>query len=275
MKQLRRLRSWVLVCLSMVGANAAFAQPGQGGDGPPPAFVAGGQMVRGTVIAVAADRLTVKNEAGESFQVVITPNTRLRKGRDPVKLADVHAGDGIGAMGVVDVPAKTVHAVMIGVVDAAEIAKARENMGKTYIAGKVTAIDLDALKMTVLREDGVSQTIGLDDDTSFKRGGRAVNAMAFEGLGGMGGGYGGGQRGQGGPGTGQAQGQGGESITLADVKVGDAIAGQGSLKGGVFIPKELRVANPPPQGARRRRPGGDGSGAPASNPAATGAEPKG
>jgi hypothetical protein len=206
MKQLRRLRSWVLVCLSMVGANAAFAQPGQGGDGPPPAFVAGGQMVRGTVIAVAADRLTVKNEAGESFQVVITPNTRLRKGRDPVKLADVHAGDGIGAMGVVDVPAKTVHAVMIGVVDAAEIAKARENMGKTYIAGKVTAIDLDALKMTVLREDGVSQTIGLDDDTSFKRGGRAVNAMAFEGLGGMGGGYGGGQRGQGGPGHGPGSG---------------------------------------------------------------------
>ena len=30
--------------------------------------------------------------------------------------------------------------------------------------------------------------------------------------------------------------EGGESITLADIKVGDNVAGQGALKGGVFVP---------------------------------------
>ena len=50
-------------------------------------------------------------------------------------------------------------------------------MGKTYITGKVTAIDMDALKVTVMRTDGVSQVIGVDEQTSFKRGGRGMAAI--------------------------------------------------------------------------------------------------
>ena len=45
-------------------------------------------MVRGTVTATAADRLTLKTEAGDVFQVVVTTNTRLMKDRQPVKFAD-------------------------------------------------------------------------------------------------------------------------------------------------------------------------------------------
>jgi hypothetical protein len=216
-----------------------------------PAF-AGGQMVRGTVTAASADHLTVKTEAGEVYQVVVSANTRVSKDWQPAKMVDIKAGDGVGAMGVLDPATKTVHAVFVGVMDAEQVKKAREGMGKVYITGRVTAIDMDALKITVLRPDGVSQVIGVDEETSFKRGGRGMSLMA-SGAGvteiGPGGGRGSGGGGAA-SGNGAGSGAGGESITLADVKVGDAVAGKGALKNGVFVPTELGVSDP---AARRRR----------------------
>jgi hypothetical protein len=180
-------------------------------------------------------------------------------------------------MGVLDAPTRTVHAVFVGVVDAEQVKKARENMGKTYITGKVTAIDMDALKVTVMRTDGVSQVIGVDEQTSFKRGGRGMAAMASGGgVIEMGGGSGGGRGmgagagpGTGGGGAGTGNGGGGESITFADMKVGDTVVGRGALKNGLFVPTELGVMDPAATGQRRRR-GADGSGTGAA-PAGTGA----
>src|SRR5271168_5327512 len=154
-----------------VGPGLAQGQEGQDEGG---ASFAGGQMVRGTVTATAADHLTVKTDAGEVYQVSLSANTRLTKDRQPVKVADVKVGDGVGAMGVLDPATKTVHAVFVGVVDAEQVKKARENLGKTYITGKITAIDVDALKITVMRPDNVSQVIAVDEQTSFKRGGRGM-----------------------------------------------------------------------------------------------------
>ena len=208
-----------------------------------------GRMVRGTVTVATADRLTIKTETGEVYQVVISPNTRMSKGREPVKLADVHAGDGVGAMGEIDPATKTVHALFVGVMDAEQMKKAREAMGKTYIAGKVTAID--ELKLTILRADGVSQVIAVDEDTSFRRGGRGMGMMMGKG----------GPRAGAGPGAGRPVGApaggGGESITLADVKVGDTVAGPGVVKGGVFVPTQLGVMDAAAAGRRRRQ--GDGA----------------
>ncbi len=247
------------------------AQDGQDGPRQGGAAFAGGQMVRGTVTAVSADSLTVKTEAGDVYQVALSANTRLNKERQPVKATDIKVGDGVGAMGVLDPATKTVHAVFVGVIDAEQVKKARENMGKTYITGKVTAIDMDALKLTVMRPDGVSQVIGVDEQTSFKRGGRGMAAIA-SGAGVVemgGGGAAGGGRGNGmgsGNGTGSGPRAGGESITFADVKVGDSIAGQGTLKNGVFVPTELGVMDPAAMGQRRRRAaeGGNVGAAPAS-----------
>jgi hypothetical protein len=207
---------------------------------------AGGQMVRGTVTATAADHLTVKTEAGDIYQVAISANTRVTKERQPLKVADIKPGDGVGAMGVLDPATKTVHAVFVGVIDAEQIKKAREGMGKVYITGKVTAIDLDGLKLTVLRPDGVSQVIGVDEQTSFKRGGRRMTALASgAGVGEVGNGAGNGAATSGSP--------GGESITFADVKVGDSVAGRGALKNGVFVPTELGVMDAAMVQQRRRR----------------------
>ena len=213
-------------------------------DQPAVAFGNGNRMVRGTVTAVTPDHLTLKTESGELYQVAVTPNTQVRKGRDPVKFAEVHPGDGVGAMGEVDKPNKTVHALMLMIVSAEQIKKMREDMGKTYITGKITAIAADDLKLTILRSDGVSQTIAVDEGTSFKRGGRGFRmAMGADGA--------------------NAPGKGaslptearnaGESITLADIKVGDLVGGPGSIKNGTFIPTELDVADP----NRRRRSNAD------------------
>lgn len=231
---------------------------GQGGRRGGGAAFAGGQMVRGTVTAVEGDHLTVKTDEGEVYQVAVSANTRLTRERQPMKIGEIKVGDGVGAMGVLDAPTKTIHAVFVAVVDAEQAKKAREGLGKVYITGKVTAVDMDALKITVLRPDGVSQVIGLDEGTSFKRGGRGMASMM----------NGSGPVDAGASGIGVSA----ESITLADVKVGDRVMGQGTLKNGVFVPKELGVVDAAATGQRRRR-GGSGSGgdAPAGPAASTGA----
>jgi hypothetical protein len=260
----RSVQHWTKKLLLVAVATAlpmiVFAQdrqddPRQGG-----AAFAGGQMVRGTVTATAADHLTVKTDAGDIYQISLSANTRLNKERQPIKVTDIKVGDGAGAMGVLDPATKTVHAVFVAVIDAEQVKKAREGMGKVYITGKVTAIDMDALKVTVLRPDGVSQVIGVDEQTSFKRGGRGMAALASGAAvidaGTMG------PRGNG-AGAGNSIGAGsggGESITFADVKVGDSIAGRGALKNGTFVPTELGVMDPAAMGQRRRRGAEGGAG---------------
>jgi hypothetical protein len=259
--------------------TVVLAQDGQAGqDGPRQggAAFAGGQLVRGTVTAATADHLTVKTETGDVYQVSLSANTRLTKDRQPVKATDIKVGDGVGAMGVLDAPTKTVHAVFVGVIDAEQVKKARENMGKTYITGKVTAIDMDALKVTIMRPDGVSQVIGVDEQTSFKKGGRGMAAMASGAPMEMGSGTGGGRGNSGGTGAGSgmsAGNGGGESITFADIKVGDTVAGRGALKNGVFVPTELGVMDAAAMGQRRRRAadGGNSGTAPAGIVAPAGA----
>jgi hypothetical protein len=276
----RSIQSWAakLLLIAVVALpSTVLAQDEQDGPRQGGMAFAGGQMVRGTVTATAADHLTVKTEAGEVYQVALSANTRLNKDRQPLKVADIKIGDAVGAMGVLDAPTKTVHAVFVGVIDAEQMKKARENMGKTYITGKVTAIDMDALKLTVMRPDGVSQVIGVDEQTSFKRGGRGMAAIASGGgVVEMGGGPGGGRPmgagagpgpGASGAGAGTGTGGGGESITFADMKVGDSVAGRGALKNGMFVPTELGVMDPAAMGQRRRR-GPDGSG-PGAAPAVT------
>jgi len=253
----------MFVCGMLFPAFSVRAQEPaeQGAGGGQRGQFAGMQRAGGEVTAVAGTTLTVKAEDGATYQIVTTANTRLMKGRGvTVKLADVKVGDGVMAAGNLDAPNKTLHAAMLFVTDAAQLKALKENLGKTYIAGKVTAIDADNAKMTVQRPDGVAQTIGFDETTSFKRGriGRGP--------------------GMGGPGMGSGEGTGGaaasaptatgESITLADIKVGDNVGGSGSVKGGVFVPAQLTVATP---GQGRRRNGeGSPNAAPPTSPSPAG-----
>ena len=220
------------------------------GAAPQRGQFAGMQRAGGEITAVSGANLTVKTPEGATVQVVTTANTRVMKGRGiTVKIADLKVGDGVMAMGNLDAPNKTLHAAMVMATDAAQLKAMKDNLGKTYIAGKVTAIDADNAKMTVQRPDGVSQTIGFDETTSFKRG-RIGRGM------GMSGDTGGGDT------TAAAPAATGESITLADIKVGDNVYGTGSVKSGAFVPTQLTVGAP---GQGRRR---NGAGSPNATPTA-------
>jgi len=233
-----------------LGAATSQAPDGQGGGR---GQFAGMQRVNGEVTAVSGTTVTIKGEDGTVYQVTTTDNTRVMKGQGQVpgqapapgqnrgtqvKITDIKVGDGLMAAGNLDAPNKTMHALMVMATDAATLKALKDNLGKTYIAGKVTAIDVDNAKMTVERADKVSQVIGFDETTSFKRGGR--------------GGFGGGRQGAT---AGAAPASEGESITLADVKVGDNVTGQGSVKGGTFVPTQLMVNTPGAGGPRRGAPG--------------------
>lgn len=219
----------------LVGTPSLLRAQGLGAESVGNGRMAGMQRVVGEVTAIAGPKLTVKGEDGAVFTVVATDNTRVTRGRgNMIKIDEVEVGDGVLAAGRFDDATKTLHAVIIAAQDAAAMKKARENLGKTYIAGKVTAIDIDNLKLTVKRPDGTSQTIGFDESTSFRRG-RA-------GRGGMAGG------------ETPAPAADTESVTLADIKVGDNVSGPGSLKNGIFVPKTLSVATPGQARHRHQEP---------------------
>jgi hypothetical protein len=178
-------------------------------------------------------------------------------------------------MGQVDEAKKTMQAMMIRDIDAATAEKAKENLGKTYITGHITAIDSDNLKLTIERQDKVSQVIQVDEGTSFQRGMRGVAAdiQAAGGMAAGGGGFGGGR--EMGGGRQRAGRQGGdqagaaaapESITLADIKVGDMIAATGSVKNGSFTVQKMGVMQPGPRRGGRMG-AGPGEGVPPSSPA--------
>lgn len=235
-----------------------------------------GQPVQGTVSAVSGGKITIKTDAGDSYVITPGDNARVMKDRQAIQVSDIKPGDTVIAMGQVDATKKSVTAMMLMDLDPAaaaqmkeRAAKAKENLGKTYITGRITSIDADNLKLTVQRQDGVSQTVQVDEGTSFQRGMRGVTADIEAAGGGM---AGGGMRmggGFGGRGAGR-QGGGGqagtlaapESITLADIKVGDTVAATGSLKNGSFTVQKMGVATPRGAGGRMGAGSADGAGAP-------------
>ena len=163
-----------------------------------------GRGFRGTageITAVNADGFTIKTMQGNTATVKVTPETRFMRDRQPIKMSDLKVGDTIAVGGSPDASDPTTwHANFIA--DRTEQARQfKENLGKTMIVGEVKSID--GTNLTILRPDGVTQTISADENTSFRK----------------------------------AR----ESITLADIKAGDHVMGRGSVKDGVFVPSELHV----------------------------------
>lgn len=232
---------------------------GAGGSGGPGGRRGSG--VRGTVTAVSGSNVVLKTEEGVTWTVISTDNTRVRRDSQAGTVAGIQTGDEVVAMGMPDADKHEIHAMMLMDMSASEVAKAKANLGKTYIMGRITAIN--ETQLTVLRSDKVSQVITLDESTSLHRGGR-MNAqnMAAAGLdmgmmGGSGGMGGGGGR-RGGASGDAPPNEAGEAITLADVKVGDTVAGTGGVKGNTFVPTDLHVLERRVGRVGGGRPGTDG-----------------
>jgi hypothetical protein len=241
----------VLLLASAAGAGALAQDDGSSVDVGAGAF-AGMSRTGGEVTEVAGPVLTVKTAEGSIMHIVTTDNTRVVKAKGvTAKVSDVKVGDGVMAAGILDAPKKTLHAAILFATDAAQLKAMKENLGKTYIMGRVRSINMDDAKMTVERPDGVAQTIGFDETTSFRRGRRGEGRSAVA---------------AGAP-VGAALPATAESITLADIKVGDAVRGKGSLKGGVFVPTELVVMAPGEgRASHLAAPATAQAGAPATSP---------
>jgi len=157
----------------------------------------------GQISEIHGDSFTVKTQMGQTLTVKTTAETRFfGKDRTPAALKDLKTGDYVAAAG----PATegVVQARFVAQLDEAAVKRMEEfkaNLGKTVIAGEVK--EMAETRLTILRPDGQTQVIELDESSSLRR--RE------------------------------------ESITLADIKPGDRVFGNGELKNGVFVPKELRV----------------------------------
>jgi hypothetical protein len=160
------------------------------------------QGVAGTIGAIKSDGFTVKTMDGKTVTVKVTGETRFRKDRQDAKLADFKPGDMVmvgGEPAGQDTWTARFVATRQGMGEG-NMQAFREGMGKQFIAGEVKAID--GTKLTIARLDGQTQTIEVDENTSFRKGR--------------------------------------ESITLPDIKVGDHVFGRGAVNSaGVFVPTVL------------------------------------
>lgn len=167
--------------------------------------------VRGDITAISGGTLTVKTDEGETYSIATGPNTRIRKQRDPIKLSDLQVGDMIAAIGDKDPKAKTLGAMIVVVIDKEQYARARADFGKTWTTGVVQSID--GTNIMIKRPDKVTQTIAVDENTSFRR-----------------------HR---------------EDITLPDIKAGDNLTARGALQNGSFLATVVNVGGPGGFGAGR------------------------
>lgn len=180
------------------GAGQDQDQPGGGGMG---GFQFADHGIHGTITAVAGNTITVKTDQGETYSVATGPNTRFRKQRDEIKVSDLHSGDEIAAVGDKDPKARTVGAVFVIVIDREQEQKMRADFGKTWTAGIVQSID--GTNIVIKRPDNVTQTVAVDENTSFRR-----------------------RR---------------EDITLPDIKVGDNLTARGALQNGSFLATMVNI----------------------------------
>jgi hypothetical protein len=164
-----------------------------------------GQGVAGTIGEIKSDSFTVKTLQGRTVTVKVTGETRFMKDRQPAKLADFKPGDTVMVGGEpAGEDAWTARFVGSRGQGQANMQALREGMGKQFIAGEVKAVD--GTKLTIARPDGETQTIEVNENTSFRKGR--------------------------------------ESITLPDIKVGDHVYGRGQLNAaGVFVPQVLNLGD--------------------------------
>lgn len=203
MKLLLRISALLLAAAVCLPAGHAQSAPQQDQQGQQFRGMAGFQAhsVRGDITAISGNTISVKTEQGELYSIATGPNTHFRKQRDEIQVSDLHVGDMIAAIGDKNEKAKTLGAVFVMVIDKARYEQMRADFGKTWTAGVVQSID--GTNITIKRPDNVTQTVSVDENTSFRR-----------------------RR---------------EDITLLDIKPGDNIGARGSLQNGAFLATIVNV----------------------------------
>lgn len=219
----RKSHFFTFLCLS--GLSAATITCAQ--DAPAPARdpvlrqevqehnreVSGQRPLLGKITAMHDGTLEVTRPDGQAVTVKVTDQTEFRRDRQPAKAADFKVGDLIMVRGDENpdhtVTAKTIGA-RTGTVGAGGPGTGgggmffSGTMGKDFVAGQIKSIDPP--RLTVLRTDNVTQTLELNENTTLRRGR--------------------------------------DSITMADIQVGDRVVAHGAVQDNVFVPQGVVVMSP-------------------------------
>lgn len=229
---MRTTRTLILFLFSSLFAIAAFSQDAP--QAPPPDSQPAAQAPQGgqgnwqgrrfqgtggEITAINGNSITLKTRDGQTAQVSLSDKTQFRKDRAEAKISDFKVGDMVMVRGEQKDgvwQADVVAARPAGMGMGGPGGNMREDMGKKFIVGKITA--MSGTQLTIQRPDGVSQNITVDENTSFHKDN--------------------------------------ESVTLGDLKVGDQVFGRGELKNDVFVPAQLNVGQPRFGGPRGQQGGG-------------------
>jgi hypothetical protein len=147
--------------------------------------------------------MEVAKPDGTTATVRITDKTEFRKDRQSAKLEDFKVGELVFVRGIEN----TDHSITAQVIGGRPGGGAESGnrgfgeLGKDLVVGEVKSVD--APKLTVLRPDNVTQTVELNEETSLRRGR--------------------------------------ESITMADIQLGDHIVVRGAVENNAFVPRNVMV----------------------------------
>jgi hypothetical protein len=160
--------------------------------------------VAGTIKAAQENQFTLKTVDGKTVTVRLDANTRFRKGGKDAKAADFKVGETIMVRGEATSENEWMARSVVARLDLLqEKERWTQRLGTDFIAGEIKTIE--GTKLTILRIDGETQVIAVDEGTSFRK---------------------------------QNQ-----SVTLADFKPGDHVFASGTVKNGVFVPAALNLGD--------------------------------
>jgi Domain of unknown function (DUF5666) len=151
--------------------------------------------------------LVISRQDGQTVTVKLTEQTEFRKDGDKATANDFKVGDMVVVRGELNadhsVSARIVGTRTGGGPGGSPGGRQMGTLGKDYVAGEIKGID--APKLTILRPDHVTQIIELNEETSLRKGR--------------------------------------ESVTMADIHIGDHVMARGAMQNDVFVPKGVMVMN--------------------------------
>jgi len=173
-----------------------------------------GRGVAGKITAIKDGAFELERMDGAKVTVKLTDKTEYRKDRQSAKLQDFKVGDMVFVRteGTQDLTALVVAGRTgngsggpgMGGSGGGLTMMGGGELGKDFVFGEVKSVD--APKITVLRPDDVTQTLELNEETSLRKGR--------------------------------------ESVTMADIQVGDHIFVRGGMQNNAFVAKMVVVIGP-------------------------------
>jgi hypothetical protein len=214
---MRTKQFFQLSLLFLLAATSALAQEAvpQGAGQTQRPVEWRGRGVMGKITSIKDGALELTRMDGGSVTLKLTDKTEYRKDRQSAKLADFKVGDMVLIRTEGEGDQNLTALVVAGRTGNGQggpgmsgpgggMMTSGGELGKDFVFGEVKSVD--APKITVLRPDNVTQTLELNEETSLRKGR--------------------------------------ESVTMADIQIGDHVFVRGGVQNNAFVPKMVMVIGP-------------------------------